>query len=145
MNSRYPLNWRLGDLHIRPSRCRQKNLGHCWELKPDSPVAQAISLPSHSTAFTLFSGFCKKRLFTLAFLYVCKYACYVRPSVRLVCESVHMEQLGSHWKDFQEIWYFSIFRKFVKKIQVSLKPDKNNGYFMWRPRNIYDNISLRSS
>jgi len=26
----------------------------------------------------------------------------VRPSVR-------MEQLGSHWKDFHEIWYLSIF------------------------------------
>jgi len=39
----------------------------------------------------------------------------------------------------------SIFRKSVKKIQVSFKPDKNNGYFMWRPRNIYDHISLRFS
>jgi len=26
----------------------------------------------------------------------------------------------------------SIFRKFVEKIQVSLKSDKNNGYFTWR-------------
>jgi len=28
----------------------------------------------------------------------------VRPSVR-------MEQLGSHWTDFNEIWYLSIFLK----------------------------------
>jgi len=35
-----------------------------------------------------------------------------------VCPSVHMEQLGSHWTDFHEIWYLSIFRKFVEKIQV---------------------------
>ena len=35
---------------------------------------------------------------------------------------------------FQEIWYSSILPKSVeKKIQVSLKYDKNNGYFTWRP------------
>jgi len=44
----------------------------------------------------------------------------VRPSVR-------MEQLGSHWTDFHEIWYLSMIRKTVQKIQVSLKADKNDG------------------
>jgi hypothetical protein len=53
-----------------------------------------------------------------------------------------MEQLGAHWKDFREMWYFKIFRKSVEKIHVSLKSDKNNGYFIWRPMNIYENISL---
>ena len=36
-----------------------------------------------------------------------------------------MEHLGSHWKDFHEISYLGIFRKFVEKIQDSLKSDKN--------------------
>ena len=27
-----------------------------------------------------------------------------------------MEQLSTHWMDFHEIWYLSIFRKFVEKI-----------------------------
>jgi hypothetical protein len=36
---------------------------------------------------------------------------FVRPSVR-------MEQLGSHWTEFHEIWYFL---KSVEKIQVSSK------------------------
>jgi len=37
-------------------------------------------------------------------MYISMYASmYARPPVRLVCESVHMEQLGSQWKDFQEI------------------------------------------
>ena len=40
-----------------------------------------------------------------------------------------MEQLGSHWADFREIWYLILFRKFVEKIQVSLRSDKNNGHF----------------
>jgi len=46
----------------------------------------------------------------------------VRPSVRV-------EQLGYKWTDFYEIWYLGIFRKTIEKIQVSLKLDKNNGYF----------------
>ena len=51
--------------------------------------------------------------------------------------SVRMEQLGSHWADFHEIWYLRIFRKSVAKIQVSLKSDKNKGYFTWRPTYIF--------
>jgi hypothetical protein len=38
-----------------------------------------------------------------------------------------MEQLGSQWTDFHEIWYLNIFRNCVKKSQVPLKSDKNNG------------------
>jgi hypothetical protein len=47
--------------------------------------------------------------------------------------SIRMEQLGSHWTDFHEIWYLSILRKCVEKIQASLKSDENIGYFTWRP------------
>ena len=79
----------------------------------------------------------------LAFRRICKiakidYQLHVRPSVR-------MEQLGSHWTDYHEIWHLSIFRKYVEKIQVSLKSDKNKGYFTWRPIYIFDHISLNSS
>jgi hypothetical protein len=52
---------------------------------------------------------------------------FVRPFVR---PFVRMEQLSSHWTDFDEIWYLSFFfRKSVEKIQVSLKSDNSNGYF----------------
>ena len=61
-----------------------------------------------------------------------------------VCLSVRMEQIGSNWTDFHKIWYFSIFRKTVDKIQVLLKSDKNNGYFSYRPMYIY-NTSPNSS
>jgi len=44
-----------------------------------------------------------------------------------VCLSTRMEQLGSHRMDFHEIQYLSIFRKYVDKMGVSLKSDKNNG------------------
>jgi len=48
-------------------------------------------------------------------------------SVRL---SVHMKQLGPHFTDIQEILYLIIFQNSVEKIQVCLKSDKNNEYFM---------------
>jgi hypothetical protein len=51
---------------------------------------------------------CKKRLLASSCL-----------SVRR--SSVRMEQLGSHWTDFHEIWYLSIFRKPVQKIQYQYK------------------------
>ena len=44
-----------------------------------------------------------------------------------------MEHLGSYRMDFHDIWYFTIFQKYVKKIQASLKSQKNNAYFTWRP------------
>jgi len=50
-----------------------------------------------------------------------------------VCPPVRTQQLNSHWTDLHEIWYLSMFRKYVEKIQVSFKSDKNNGYIIWRP------------
>jgi hypothetical protein len=58
--------------------------------------------------------------------------------LRHVCPSVRTEELGSHWTDCHEIWFLSIFRKSVEKIQVWLQSDKNNGYFTWRPMYICD-------
>jgi hypothetical protein len=47
----------------------------------------------------------------------------VRPSVRL---SVwNNSKLGSHWADFHEILYLSIFRRSVEKVKVLLKSDKH--------------------
>jgi hypothetical protein len=43
-----------------------------------------------------------------------------------VYPSARMEQLCSLWADFQEIW-FECFSKIRKKIQVSLKHNKNTG------------------
>jgi hypothetical protein len=60
--------------------------------------------------------------------------------VMSVCPSVLMEHLGCHVKEFHEIAHLIIFRKYVEKFQVSLKSDKNKGYFTWRPINICDHI-----
>jgi hypothetical protein len=44
-----------------------------------------------------------------------------------------MEQLGSYWTDFYDIWYLNVFLKSVEKIQVLLKSENSIGYFIWRP------------
>jgi hypothetical protein len=72
----------------------------------------------------LLGAFAKLRKATISFVMS------VHMSVRL---SVHMEQLGSHWTNFHEIWYLGIFRKCVQKFQIALKSDKNKGSFAWRP------------
>jgi len=48
--------------------------------------------------------------------------------LRHACLSVRKE-LGSRMMDFHKILYINISRKFVQKIQVSLKTETNNGYF----------------
>jgi hypothetical protein len=50
---------------------------------------------------------------------------------RHVCLSVRIEKLGPHLSDFHKIWYSIILQKSLTKTQISLKPDKNNGYFIW--------------
>jgi len=56
-----------------------------------------------------------------------------------------MGYLGSHWSDFYEIFYLSIFLKSVEKIQYSLKSDKNDVLYMKTNMYIDDHISLISS
>jgi len=65
-------------------------------------------------------------------------------TINFSCLSVHMEQLSSHWKEFNEIWS-SIFRKSVEKIQVSIHLGKNNGYFTWQTMYLFNHLSLSSS
>jgi len=78
-------------------------------MSPEAPVEMGKGFP------ILLGALAKLRKATLSFM-------SVRPSVR-------KEQFSSHRTDFHEIRYLSIFRNFVKKIQVSLKSDKNSVYF----------------
>jgi hypothetical protein len=79
---------------------------------------RSTTLPTETQKLIPFLGsFTKLRKVTTSFVMS------VRPSVGT-------EQLGSHSTDFHEISYLMIFRKSVEKIQVSLKSDMNNGYFI---------------
>jgi hypothetical protein len=59
--------------------------------------------------------------------------------------SVCMEKRSSYWTDFHQFLIFRGFQKSVKKIQVSLKSDKNTGYFTRRSSYIFGCILLISS
>ena len=52
-----------------------------------------------------------------------------------------MEQLHSHWTDFYEILYLSVFRKYIQKIHQYLTRVTDD-YFTCKPIDIYDNICL---
>ena len=118
--------------------------GHCnWAATKYSTWKRGIS--AHFVAIHFLSIF---KIYTtsqqIIFRRVFKIARsdYTLRNVRL---SVRMERIGSHWTDFHEIWYLRLGRKYVEKAQVSLKSDKNNGYFTWTQTYIYDNISLSYS
>jgi hypothetical protein len=61
----------------------------------------------------------------------------VRPSAR--------NNSGHSGRIFTKFWYWSIFLKYVEKIQVSLKSDKNHEYFTSTPIYNFDDLSLSSS
>jgi len=56
-----------------------------------------------------------------------------------ICLSVRLEQLGSHWTEFHEIWYLIVSRKSVETVKVALKPTKNNGHLTCRPIYMFGN------
>ena len=86
-----------------------------------------------NVVYRAHSQICDKRLFASSCLSVRK---YVRPSA--------WNNSAPTGRIFM-VWYLSVFRKSVEKVQFSFKSDKNNRYFTWRPIYIFDNISLNSS
>ena len=72
----------------------------------------------HLTGLIILGAFAKLRKATISL-------------VMSVCLSA-WNKLGCQCTDFDEIWYYSTFRKSAKKIQVLWKSDKNSRYFtLW--------------
>ena len=84
----------------------------------------------------ILGAFAKLRKATISFVMSVRLS--IRPSIRI-------EQLGSHWTEFHKIRYLRIIRKSAEKVEASLKSDKKNGYFKWRPVYIFDHVALISS
>jgi hypothetical protein len=103
----------------------------------------AIRLNDCSTGRTI-EGLAVRYMAGAIYVHFCPRNCekQLLASARL---SVRKEHPSSHSTDFHEIWYLSIFRKSVEKVQVSLQSDNNNGHFTWRPIWIFDHISLTYS
>jgi hypothetical protein len=56
---------------------------------------------------------------------------------------VKIKCISKYYETFT-IWCLSI-PKYVMKIQNSLKSDKSNGFYMWRPMYLYEDMSFSSS
>ena len=91
-----------------------------------------VDVWSHCNNYWFLGAFAKLRKATITF-------------VMSVCPSVRMEYLGSHWTDFHWIWYLSIFRKSLERIQVLLKSDRNDGCFTRSLLYSFEYIPLISS
>ena len=104
-----------------------------WLLCTGKPCLPQFKRPMGNYILSSFLGtFAKLQKATISF-------------VMFVCLSVHVEQLGFHWTNFNEILYLSIFWKSVAKIEVSLRLDKNYRYFTWRGMYILYHISISYS
>ena len=117
--------------HLRPTHCRCRGLSLHLITLNDTHTVGLLWTRGRPTSWNDFLRRFRK-ITTIRF-------------VMSVCPPIRMEQLGSYWTDFYEIWYLRILRKFIEKDQVSLQYDKNSGYCTWSPRYIYDNISVNSS
>jgi len=56
-----------------------------------------------------------------------------------------MQKLASHWTDFYEIWYISIFFKICRENASLVQILQNNGYFTRIPMSICDSILFRTT
>ena len=61
-----------------------------------------------------------------------------------ICRSAWLISAPS-WRIFMKNWYLNVFKNPDKKIQISLKLDKDNGYLTWGLTYIFDQILLNSS
>ena len=116
------------------SYCCQLNAVSFSTALHDALYRSIYSLLIWSSLGTLqgiLGAFAKFRIGTVSFVMS------DRPSVR-------MEQLGSHWTDFQN-FRFVYFSKSSREHFSFTKNNKNTSYFMWRPIYIYNFISFCSS
>jgi len=126
---------------------------------PDIPLSSRLTLPKLSTKvlsescnYCKFSGFFWARdcAHFKALCKIAKTCCWlhhicqpaspsVRPSFRPY-GATRLPPVGFSW-----FFIFDYFSKFCWGNQISLTPDKDNGYFTWRRKCIYGNICLDSS
>jgi len=98
--------------------------GHFWPFNSTNSSTETNKFTS--TRLFICIGFYRR------FRKIAKKTISFVMSVRL---AVRMQQLRSHRGEFHEFWYLS-FQKSVEKVQFSLKSDKINLYFTWRPINL---------
>jgi hypothetical protein len=118
-----PIVWRRGGPRAALDVCGKSRPPPGFDPRTVQPVASRytdwLSRPLLSNQFKITTKLPVLFLGALAELRkAIIYLCHI-------CLSVRIEQLGSHWTEFHEMWYSSIIRKSVEKIQVSLKSVKS--------------------
>ena len=111
-----------------------RNCPHCRHGKVPSLDMWIWPILRYYTRFWARSQNCEKRLLASSCLSGCPAGCHLG-TTRLPLDN---------WTDFRKILCLRILRKSVDKIQVSLKSDKNNGYFTRIPIHFINHISLNS-
>jgi len=124
----------------------------CWQnvefetVKPGGTYSNHWALNGYTYLYVMWrstrlyyahSQNCEELLLASSCLSVCLSPSFIARACGCAC----VEQFGSHWTNFHEIWYLGVFRKSVEKIQMSFKSDQNNRYFTWGPSYICGNIS----
>ena len=108
--------------------CSSMVLGCWWNARGQYPSGE--QKPHRWLRTSVYNGWGFK-----LFLKISKNDCYLHH----VCLPA-FKNSNPTGRVFINISHLSISRKSVEKIQFSLKSDKNNGHFAWRPMYIYDNI-----
>ena len=130
--------------YAKPNRRHHKNRTDALyvnriRLTQDSPrqstgdetcsSVQTVELRSTDCSCSLWH--CSTSLLSVMFVLLGAFA-RLRKATLWFIVSVRLEQLGSHWTDFHEIWYLNIFRKSVEQIPSFIKSDKNNRHVTLR-------------
>jgi hypothetical protein len=112
-----------------------KKKGRRWHNSENTEILGENLTPVH-----ILRTFTKLRKATICFIMsVCLSLCLSLSVCLPVCLST-WNNLAPSGRIFMKLDIWLFFRKSVQKIQVSLNPDKNIGYFKWRPIYFYDHI-----
>jgi hypothetical protein len=83
---------------------RQSPFGLTWDWKRNST---AINLLNYGVAHSPILAKMRKAVIS-----------FIMSVCLSICPSVRMGQLGSHWRNFNETWYFSIIPKIIVTVQI---------------------------
>jgi hypothetical protein len=132
-----PTDWNTPLLTLRLSEPESHNL--ITHISPPTQLAQSTIASTWLREETIVRGTRLLGAFTKLRKTIISFFMSICPSVR-PHGTIRVSLDGFSWN-----YVFEVFQRSVEEIQVSLKSDKNNGYFTWRRFHIYHNISLNSS
>jgi hypothetical protein len=121
----WSLLWGLGWCVAEGSRIVIQLTECCWSSILDSESGETFS----------------SQQFLGALAWVAKSSLRLRHVCPSICLPVYLfvlvYQHGAHPTDFCKMWYWGLLTRYVEKVQIYLKSDKNVGYFTCRFKSVY--------